>query len=126
MSEHDETSGANEYLWDPSAPADEEVTRLEALLAHARVDARPPRPLPLTDLSRRPRRWGRWALGAAAAGLVWAMLLGGWLAWRWDWPAGRPWSMTLEAVAVVGRSPQALPLTVGETVSVPPEKSAAR
>lgn len=92
------------YLWDRTGEVDPVVARLEGVLAARRFD---PSRRPLVASPRRTGRWVRRVLAAAAVLLV----LGGGAAaayrWRFAWPAGTPWPVTLpgaggEAVLRVG------------------------
>jgi len=80
-------------LWDPGAPAPLGLRRIEETLAPLRFDASA-RPLTIEPRRRRPS----WlsparpaALGTTAAVLVLFSLA----AFRWGWPEGRPWPMTV-------------------------------
>jgi ferric-dicitrate binding protein FerR (iron transport regulator) len=86
----------DEYLYDPKAPAAEEVVEIERRLAPLRYQ-------PRNVIALRQRR--RWPLLAAAAMLAVVALGVG--AWIWTWPPGRSWK--------VERGPIAR-LPVGETV----------
>lgn len=86
------------YLWDPSEPPDRAVQAVEERLAPARFEAvRRPLNLPATILRRSPWLHGR--LLALAAGV--ALVAGGsaFSSWRFTWPAGAPWPVTLHASA---------------------------
>jgi FecR-like protein len=86
------------YLWDPSAPPAPAVQDVERRLAPARFEAvRRPLNLPAT-VPRRPRHLDLRLL-ALAAGI--ALVAGMWAfsAWRWSWPSGAPWPVTIQAGA---------------------------
>ncbi|MGD8375735.1 MAG: hypothetical protein PVF68_06305 [Acidobacteriota bacterium] len=89
--QHDRT--APDYLWDPTARPDLRILELERALASWRFD---PGGSPLALAGKRPRSarrvWGFRALLAAAAT---ALILLGAAAYRWTWPAGHPWPMTV-------------------------------
>lgn len=87
----------DDYLWDRSGTADPELARLESLLGRYRHHA------PL----RAPRR--PWRVLAAAAALV-LLLGGGLLAYRFLWPSGEAWPVTI----VSGASVRHERLAVGE------------
>ena len=72
----------DDYLWDRSGPPDPEIAHLEALLGRYRHDA------PL----RAPVRWTRILAVAAALVLV---IGGGLLAYRFLWPSGEAWPVTI-------------------------------
>jgi len=102
-------------LWDPAAPADPEVRRIEDALAPLRFDpaaaplrieskAVPRSPGPRTLPSRRIVR----AAGLVAVAAV--LLLPLVAAFHWSWPEGRPWPMT---VLAEGTPPREEMLEVG-------------
>lgn len=81
-------------LWDPRQSADGDLQRLQHLLAPYSARSRglctaPPVAAPRVQHAR---RWQR-ALLAAAAALVASIALGGYLGWRFDWPAGQAWTV---------------------------------
>jgi hypothetical protein len=80
------------YLWDPAAPAADDVRVIERALAPLRFDAHRQR----LTLPARPRGSGRsrrWIYGLAAAAVV-VVIAGAWLAQtRWRWPDGHPWTI---------------------------------
>lgn len=109
-------SESDDYLWDPNAPADAEVARLERAVAGHRFE---PERAPLRrDLLVTPKkRWGL-AAGAVAAALVLTVLGGA--AYRFSWPQGRAWPMT-----VTGRADAAGgALTPGENLRLGPGQQA--
>lgn len=102
------------HLWDPAAPADPAVQRMEQQLAPVRFD---PSSHPLRLEAAPPavpraaaRPWLRGLAAAAAIVVVAGMSLA---AWRWTWPDGRPW--------IVAEAPAGAPeaLIVGTPFQTP-------
>ncbi len=91
-------NGPDDYLWDPTAPVDVETARLERALAVYRFD---PGRVPFRRglLSASKKRRGV-AVGALAAAL--ALFVVGAAAYRWSWPQGQAWPMTVTGRAVAG------------------------
>jgi ferric-dicitrate binding protein FerR (iron transport regulator) len=81
-------------LWDPAAPPDESVRRIEAQLAPARFDPAS-KPLPHAAMLRAPGRptGTRWLRGLAAAAAILIVAGASLAAWRWTWPDGRAWTV---------------------------------
>jgi len=89
-----QTSGPSDpdYLFDPAAEPDADVTAVERSLESLRFEHRS-RPL---TLPQRPRaRWRRTALAIAASVLL--LLGAGTVFWTWrqSWPSGQAWPVTL-------------------------------
>lgn len=106
-------------LWDPAAPADASVQRIERQLAPAAFDPAA-NPLPLGQTSRPATRrtatpWLRGLLAAAALLFVAGVSLA---AWRWTWPEGRSWAV---AAAPLGAPEE---LAVGAPLLTPPSEPA--
>lgn len=97
-----------DYLWDPSAPPDADVSAMERALAGVRLD---PAARPLI-VPTRPRAGLRRPVIvlAIAASVLFAAGAGLW-AWRWTWPDGRAWTLRT--------GPAETPLEVGRGVTVP-------
>ena len=98
-----------DYLWDRSGPVDDDIARLERLLAPFAHDASAPRTARTTHAvprhTRRPRK--RWQVAVAAAAVL-ALCAVGMQAWyrqRLLWDAGRPWQVVSQAgdVRIDGR-----------------------
>jgi hypothetical protein len=86
------------YLWDPSASPARPVQSVERRLAAARFES-VRRPLNLPEASlRRPRHVDRRLL-ALAAGIAFLAGVSAFSAWRWTWPSGAPWPVTIRAGA---------------------------
>jgi hypothetical protein len=106
------------YLWIPVPPADPDVERFEAALAPLRFEpgAHPLR-LPRAETRDRGRsRWWAFALTAAAT----LLLVAGLASWRWQWPAGQAWTVTLEPAGggpALPRRPDVL--EVGQAFATP-------
>jgi hypothetical protein len=81
------------YLWDPAAPPSADVDALANRLASARFDVTR-RPLKLPAAAGRRYRRPLLAMAASLALLV----AGGaaFASWRWSWPAGAPWPVSLD------------------------------
>jgi hypothetical protein len=93
VSADDPRRHSDDYLWDRSGPADEEISRLEALLSPARHHGEPPAWPDDLSLTAPPavRPW-RWRTGSTrrlllAAGLA-ALAVGGFAFWRLTGSAG--------------------------------------
>lgn len=105
------SNDTDDYLWDPKAPVDVEVARLERALARYRFD--PGRvPLRRDVLVNRTRRWGV-CVGAVAATVVLGVL--GTAAYRWSWPQGQAWPMTVVGGGTAGNA-----LVPGESLRLAP------
>jgi hypothetical protein len=86
----------NDYLWDPGAPVDPEIVRLERLLEAHRWSAAPRR-----AASRRiqvsSRRWrsARWAIPVGLAAMLAAFATGlhAWYGYRLRWEDSQPWQV---------------------------------
>ena len=103
------------YLWDPAAPPDTSVQRIERQLAPVTFDPAA-YPLPPGQTSRHGAHatmtpWLHGLMAAAALLLVAGVALA---AWRWTWPEGRAWSV---AAAPAGTSEE---LAVGAPLVTPP------
>lgn len=112
---HPSNDRLDTYLWDPAAPPDAIVRRIERQLSPAAFDPAAS-PLPLKRAASPARRapttrWLRLMMAAAALILVTGVSLA---AWRWTWPEGRSWSI---AAAPTG-GPEELP--VGAPLLTPP------
>lgn len=93
----------DDYLWNRQG-RDDEVERLEALLAPLRA----PTGLRAPAVGRRAvRTWGRRAFAiAAAASLAGVLLASGALAWRLAWPEGQAWTVLAQrGAARIGDRP---------------------
>jgi hypothetical protein len=108
---HDDHDDA--YLWDPATPPSAEVRAVEQQLEPLRFE---PEKTPLdwtragAVVVRRP--WRAWVYTFAAAAVL--VAAGASLAaWRWSWPAGRPWPIDV-APAGASRS-----LAVGAALELP-------
>lgn len=101
-------------LWDPTAPPDESVRRIELQLAPARFDPAS-KPLPHATARRASQRTTgrRWLRGLAAAAAVLIVAGAALAAWRWTWPEGRAWTVAAGAPS----TPDALP--VGTSFTAP-------
>jgi hypothetical protein len=97
------------YLWDPAAPAADDVRAVETTLAAARFDP-DAHPLNLAGPTAPPRPRFRWSVGIAAAAIA-VIVTGVLLAqWRWNWPAGRAWTIEAGPPAVPDRLAVGAPL----------------
>jgi len=101
------------YLWDPETPPSAEVRAVERRLAPLRFE---PEATPL-DWTRAGafvvrRRRPTWLYALAAAAVL-VVAVGSLAAWRWSWPAGRPWPIDA-APAGAARS-----LAVGAALDLP-------
>lgn len=92
---HDEGPLANDYLWDPSAPVDEEVAAVERALAPLRFEGTELPDLGSARWSGNPkhRRW----MAAAVAAVALSGVLAALVIHRWSWPAGRAWPIATAA-----------------------------
>jgi hypothetical protein len=109
---HDDLDDA--YLWDPATPPSAEVQTVERQLEPLRFE---PEATPL-DWRRAgafvpQRRRRMWVYALAAAAVLAAVTGTSLAAWRWSWPAGRPWPIDAAAAGAV-RS-----LAVGAALEVP-------
>ena len=107
------------YLWDPAAPPDASVQRIERQLSPVTFDPAA-NPLPPGQTSRPGAHatttpWLHGLMAAAALLLVAGVALA---AWRWTWPEGRAWSV---AAAPAG-TPEVL--AVGAPLVTPPSNPA--
>lgn len=94
MTPTSDPSREDDYLWDRSGPADDEVARLERVLsAHRWRGTRPPAVLPVPARApvRRTRRRLPWALAATVAALAFG--LHAFHEHRLRWPAAQPWQV---------------------------------
>ena len=90
------------YLWDPAAPSSHAVESVERRLAPARFDAaRHPLQWP-REAPARAHGLGRRLLALAASLVVLVAGLSAFWSWRWAWPAGAPWSVTIDATSPGG------------------------
>lgn len=112
------TEPRDDYLWDPGAPADAEVERLEQLLRPYSADARGL--LRRTPWPKARRRWSLAAMPLAAAAAL-ALLAVALHFYRLSWPEGAPWQLTrvsAEATATRGS------LRPGQTLTTAADESA--
>jgi hypothetical protein len=99
----------DDYLWDRSAPVDDEVVRLERLLApYAFKPARivsTSAPLPSARVPHARRRW-RMALAAAAVLAMFSFGVRTWYQQRLQWPEAQAWQVAsvLGDVRIDGRN----------------------
>jgi hypothetical protein len=110
------------YLWDPAAPASADVEAMERRLAAARFDrVRRPLKLPAPTPARH-RGYGRALFAMAASGVLLVAGVSAFWSWRWSWPAGAPWPVTIEggasgAIPVSGHLRVDQPLELGTAAS---------
>lgn len=109
MTEHDDP------LWNPEAPADDDLARIQRLLGRYGVRARE-LPLPAIDVHRGPRALP-WVL---AAGIALA-LLGGGYKYRLAWTPGSTWSVLLSEGHEVEKETRLAP---GQSLSTARKESA--
>jgi ferric-dicitrate binding protein FerR (iron transport regulator) len=118
----DESRDREDYLWDPASKPAPEVQDVERRLAAMRFDAaqRPLRlPVP-APVERRPFLRPLLALAAMLA-LVAIGASSLWV-WRWSWPAGAAWPVTIErqsspGIAETSQLPQDRPLLLDGTAT---------
>lgn len=91
-----------DYLWDPAAPAVNDVEALEKSLAPARFEiTRKPLPLPASAPAR-PWLWRRVAFALATSVALVVVGAYGFWSWRLSWAAGAPWEVAISRPASSG------------------------
>lgn len=85
-------SNTDDYLWDRRGPGDEEIVRLERLLAPRAWRPRPRRDVPRPSPASR-SRLHRWRAAVAVAATLGLCVLGfqAWYVHRLQWPDAQPW-----------------------------------
>jgi len=121
MTADDDNRELDRYLWDPAAEPSADVQAVERRLAPMRFDAaRRPLILPGPTRSWRHQR----ALLALAAALVLvASGAAGFWSWRFRWPAGAPWPLTIER-GTSPTAPASSQLRLNEALQLDPRASA--
>jgi hypothetical protein len=103
-----------DYLWDPAAPANPEVARIERIFAPLRFS---PAAVPLSLEPRTApgatRRWLRRTVIGTAAALLLVTIAA---VYRWTWPDGMAWTMTL----VSNETKRQTQLAVGQPLELGP------
>lgn len=85
----------SDYLWDPTAPPDENVADTERMLAPLQFAHRQrPLVLPARGTAPRVNRWKRTTFAIAASLLVMGTATAALWWWRQSWPAGRAWPVS--------------------------------
>lgn len=99
------------YLWDPAAPAVDEVRGVETALAPLRFDPQR-RQLAVPARARQPRRSRRWVYGLAAAAATVLIAATLFMRWRSQWPDGQPWVISAGPTAAPQRLAVGPPLVL--------------
>ncbi len=90
---HPEDDAHEDFLWNRHGPADEDIARLERLLAPQAWRERPWAPRKAVPMARPPRRWRTLTAIAATLALI-AFGLHAGFRYRLQWPDAQPWQIT--------------------------------